>query len=249
MKRFLMLCFLLQAVFLQAQKNHLSDGDSVNERTRASLTLRNLRNGSVVVRLKTSQKSIEAYRKAGKNEIADRIEDDRKKQNLKIYDAFAHNFDFCKIYFIYATETQAFLKGQKGLLLNRNLEHDPSIIFTDSNFIFCEYGSANPFSEFNDETGLTPPTEVRTHDKLPADSGKTSTSPVYGFFFSDKNLKQFQRPFPYVEDAYFGSYDKAVRNINRELHQAYGRLVVNQDFRDRRKQDRKKSREMLQRQP
>src|SRR6478609_6305945 len=108
-KRLLLLCVLSQAIFfLQAQKNQMSDSsktnyvitnlgkDSVNERTRASLTLRNLPNGSVVVRLKTNQKSVEAYRKAGKNEIADRIEEDRKKQNQKIYDAFPHNFNFCK---------------------------------------------------------------------------------------------------------------------------------------------------------
>ena len=61
-------------------------------------------------------------------------------------------------------------------------------------------------------------------------------------------LLQFQRPFPYVEDAYFGAYDKAVRNINRSLHQAYGRLVVNKDFRDMRKREKAKMKSYLQKQ-
>src|SRR3954463_1491188 len=123
-KRLLMFCVLAQAIsLLPAQKTPSSkepyvitnlQKDSVNERTRAAITLRNLINGSVIIRLKTNQKSVDAYRKAGQHEIADRIEAERKLQNQKIYSAFVHNFNFCKTYFIYANETRDLLNGTKG---------------------------------------------------------------------------------------------------------------------------------------
>src|SRR2546423_6289970 len=112
MKPLLFFFVFAQAIFLLHAQNDKSpelskqaylitnlQKDSINERTRAALALRNLINGSVIVRLKTNQKSVDAYRKAGKNEIADKIEAERKKQNQKIYYAFIRNFNFCKVYF------------------------------------------------------------------------------------------------------------------------------------------------------
>lgn len=269
MRKLLLLTALLQMAFcLHAQeKNKIPDlskephvitnlkEDSVKERVRASLALRNLKNGSVIVRLKTNQKSVDAYRKAGKEEIADRIELDRKNQNLKMYYAFTNGFHFCNVYFIYATETHDFLNGKKGLLLNRDLAHDPNIIMNDTNFIFCEYGSAQPFSKFND---LDRPLianrgsylDSRTHSKKILDTipSQTSTSPIYGLFFSDKNLKQFYRPFPYVEDVYFSNYDRSVHALSRDLERAYERLVINKDFKDLRMKERKRQNDQLYRQ-
>ncbi|MBL0308200.1 MAG: hypothetical protein IPP77_00420 [Bacteroidetes bacterium] len=114
----------------------------------ASATLRELKHGSLIVRLKTNQKSVDAYRRAGKQQIAQRIEEERRSQNQRIYWAFKGYFRFCKVYFIYAYETMNFLKGTPGLLLNQNLDPDSSIIFSDSSFVFCEYGSAQPFADF-----------------------------------------------------------------------------------------------------
>jgi hypothetical protein len=257
MKRLFVLGIFVQAIlFLQAQQNNnknadLSKGDyaitnlgkdSINERTRAALTLRNLINGSVIVRLKTNQKSVDAYRKAGKNEIADRIEEDRKKQNLKMYYAFVHYFNFCRVYFIYANETQAMLSGAKGLFLNRNLEHDPSITLPNNNFIFCEYGSVEAYSKFTDVPSLQAGETDKFNKILDPPSTQTSTSPssTNALFFSDKNLRQFQRPFPYVDDVPLSSYDRAVHSLNRALQRAYDRLVTNKDFREMKKKEKDK---------
>jgi hypothetical protein len=222
----------------------------INERIRASQTLRNLIDGSVIVRLKTNQKSIDAYRKNGRNDIADKIEIDRRVQNEKIYSAFVNHFRFCKVYFIYAKDTKALLDSNQKVFLNRRLEYDTTLVMTDTNFIFCEYGSAESFSKFTDRVhnailfggGMGTYIERdlnRANDSLPA---KTSTSPttVNGLFFSDKKLRQFNRPFPFVEDVYL-DYNSTVRALNRTLKRAYDRLVISNDFEDLRRVEKKKA--------
>ena len=224
-------------------------GDTLKERDRASQTLRDLRNGAVIIRLKASQKNAEAYRKAGQIEIAERIENDRKKQNEKIFWAFTEQFLFSKVLFIYASETDSFLRGKKGLFLNEKLEHDSTIAFNDSNFVFCEYGSVESFSKFSDYEHPSPERSVdmsgRGYSKSTLDSItlKTSTSPTTtsGLFFSDKNLKQLQRPFPFVISVYMENYTAPVKTLNADMFRAYNRLVVNRDFKEKVKAEKRKA--------
>lgn len=205
--------------------------DTIKERDRATQILRNLKNGSVIVRLKTNQKSVDAYRKSGRNDIAVKIEADRKKQNEKLYLSFRNNFSFCKVYFIYSGETDELREGNNRIFLNQHLEHDSSIAFKDTNFVFCELGSAESFSKFG---------SPEKHDNVvPA---RTSTSPATtsGLVFFDKNLQQLFRPFPYIEGVYMENFDVPVRALNREMERAYGRLVIKKDFKEKIKQAQKK---------
>ncbi|HLP19130.1 MAG TPA: hypothetical protein VK174_02450 [Chitinophagales bacterium] len=223
--------------------------DTVLYRDQASITLRNLKQGAVIVRLKTSPKSVVAYRQAGRNDIADRIEADRYKQNQRMYDAFARNFFFCPVYFIYAHETQAFLDGKKYLFLNRDLVRDSTIAFTyGDNFVFCEYGSVESFSKFDDYSHpVAGPVNTvnldklndKAMDKTPAG---TSTSPAThsGIIMLDKELHQLHRPFPFVEGVYLDKFDAPVRTLDHDINRAYGRLVVNRDFKEKIKEEKKR---------
>jgi len=49
-----------------------------------------LKHGALVVRLKTNDKSVDAYRKAGQNTLADKIVAERAEKNLKIVEAFKY---------------------------------------------------------------------------------------------------------------------------------------------------------------
>lgn len=263
----LIMVLLLTAVAVQAQNRSKATDLSKQEyvisqaemdttplRDKASQTLRNLRNGAVIVRLKTNLKSIEAYRKAGQTVIADRIESDRKKQNQKMYRSFENNFLFCKVYFIYANETEEFNKGNRKIFLNENLQHDSTIIFTDTNFVFCEYGSVESFSKFDDYKAPTAgtgglgthidPITNRLQDSV---TFRTSTSPATtsGLIFLDKELHQLHRPFPFVEGVYMDNYDAPIRMLNRDMERAYGRLVIRRDFNDQIKKERKRQKELL----
>ena len=228
--------------------------DTTPLRDKASQTLRSLRNGAVIVRLKTNLKSIDAYRKAGQPDIADRIEADRKKQNQKMYRAFQNNFLFCKVYFIYANETEEFNKGNHKVFLNEDLQHDTTIVFTDTNFVFCEYGSVEAFSKFDDYKapavgtgGLGTYVDAKTNRIQDSVSFRTSTSPATtsGLVFLDKELHQLHRPFPFVEGVYMDNYDAPIRTLNREMERAYGRLVIRRDFNEQMKKERKRQKELL----
>src|SRR5262245_60567929 len=78
------------------------------ERNRDEDALRKLKaGGCLIVRLKTRQKSYDAYMKAGKVAIAEEIQESQHRENLKIYDLFKRTFFFCPYYFIYAKDTRA----------------------------------------------------------------------------------------------------------------------------------------------
>ena len=232
-----------------------SQKDSVKFRDKASQTLRDLRNGAVIVRLKTNDKSVAAYRKAGREDIADKIVESRKVQNEKLLYAFEHEFRFCRVFFIYANQTAEVLQGNFKVFLNKDLNVDSSIVFHDTTFVFCEFGSVEGFSDFNDYENKTVADRGVNHlyengdaKKVPENvPTKTSTSPssYSGLIFLDKDLHQFYRPFPYVQGVYLDNFTPSVRTLNNEMERAYYRLVSRRDFNDRYKKELKKQREQL----
>ena len=90
-------------------------------------------------------------------------------------------------------------------------------------------------------------TGAEPHDILDTTTRQTSTSPATtsGLFFSDKNLKQFNRPFPFSEAVHFNDPTPAVRTLNRELERVYYRLVVSNDFRIQMKEARRKKKQLM----
>lgn len=233
--------FILSAFFIQfAFASGSVLADSLSERMRASETLRGLKNGCIVFRLKTNDKSVKAYRDAGRNDVADRIVAERKKQNQKIVQAFRQNFTFCKVNFIYAAETQNFLSGSNPFFLNNDLQPDSTIQSCGSNFIFCEYGSVNAYSKFGNTspTGLYYSKPEKFMDTV-ATASTTSPTTTDALFLSDKNLTPFQRPFPFVEDVYLDNYNAAAKALNRELYNAYQKLVIGEDYKNTKRQQKK----------
>ncbi len=217
------------------------DPDTVPERQRASATLRALKSGAVVVRLKTNDKSVAAYRKAGRDDVADRIVEDRKKQNLKMYYAYKTHFTFCPVYFIYAKDTKELLKGNRNIFLNQDLNYDSTVTFNYTNFIFSEYGTAEGYSDFSDFSGLpvSGRYDARTMDTVSTEHN-TMPATTSALLFLDKHLNQLQRPFPFITGVYLDAYNSAVKNLNRELEKAYYRLVTAREYKDQRKREKQK---------
>lgn len=224
--------------------------DTLKPRDQMAQLLRNMKNGSLIVRLKTNQKSIDAYRRAGKELIAERIETERRNQNLKLYWAFRNYFTFCKVYFIYAHETQRFLDGERNVFLDKDLNVDPSITFDETEFIFCEYGSAQPFAGFQDYA----PSDINKRERPEVLAGKesresiivrsgTETTISSGLVLTDKYLQQLGRPFPYVVSVPGENFKAPVKSLNRELERAYSRLVIQKDFREKYKKMNKARKE------
>lgn len=196
-----------------------------NNRDIAVKQITALKDGALVVRLKTNDKSVEAYRRNGQNEVAERIIADRKVQNQKIADAFRREFDFCKVYFIYASSTNELLEGKKGIFLNDTLAADANIQLTDSFYLIAEYGAVTSNMR-SDEY------HYKNVNKTEATSNTTTSSAV---FLSDTTLVQLKEPFPFYQIVILENYAKAVERLNSALHRFYFNRNTNPSLNEQRK--------------
>jgi hypothetical protein len=102
-----------------------------------------LKNGALLVRLKTRTNAITALRKIGKNVQADVVEKQQAEFNLNIIDAFKKNFNFCPTYFFYSDYSDNIKEKQfdKVTFLNDSLRPDPTIKFDAKGFLIAEFGT------------------------------------------------------------------------------------------------------------
>jgi hypothetical protein len=207
---FLLLCF---ATCYTSAQDSIPTRVSSN-RFYAAQEIKALKRGALVVRLKTNDKSVDAYRKAGQNNIADKIVADRLAMNLKIMDAFKYNFTFCKVYFIYAKNTDALLKHQPNIFLNSQLQPDSSIHMKEDYFLIAEYGSFTSNERVDDYH----------YSGVYHTEPSSSTASTSALVMLDTTLTQLQEPFPFAVPVYLGGYNKAVEQMDRQLTKLYDRF-------------------------
>lgn len=166
-----------------------------------------LKTGALIIRLHSKEKSISAYQKAEKNELAEKI---RKKQfafNKIIIRAFKNHFNFCTIYFIYSDHTQEFINDTNTrIFLNDTGVIDSSISFKENYFLFADHDKVYP--------------EIKNGDSITFGS-----SPVLNnaLVIKDQKLIQLLKPFPFFTPLPFreSSFKKGVIKLNRNLHSFY----------------------------
>ncbi len=142
----------------------------------------------LVVRLKTKEKTIEAYRNAGNTKVADRIEADKKKENLGIIDAFEREFRFCPVRFIFSDDTRKLQARDTISLLNSDMTVAYRGTIKDTFYLLAEYGL--PLDNVR-ERGDEPKHYMETTEG-------TTPSGSQGFIVMDTAGKQLQPPFPAV---------------------------------------------------
>lgn len=210
---FLNLTGIAQSSDSTSVKSPLSDKEVIKptNRTVAIMQINALKNGALVVRLKTNDKSIEAYRNNGRNDIADRMEAERLVQNQKIVTAFKSSFDFCPVYFMYSRNTANLLKGEQGLFLNDTLGVDTTIRLKQTYFLFAEYGTvtSNQPGDAYHYSGV---------NKTEPSTNAMSTSTI---FVSDTTLMQLAEPFPFYQVVYLDNYVKAIDKMNRAFYKFF----------------------------
>jgi len=191
----------------------------------AAEEIKGLKHGALVVRLKTSDKSVDAYRKAGQEELAQKITAQREAENLKIAEAFKYYFKFCKVYFIYAKNTEALLKGKPGIFLNDALQPDTTIKLTESYFLIAEYGSYTQNERTDDYH----------YSGVYKTEPSTSTASTSALVILDTKLNQLQEPFPFFEPVYLNGFIKAVDHLSMSLEKAYGNTLYKEDVKQLKK--------------
>jgi len=168
--------------------------------------------GALIVRLKSRDKNIAAYRNSGNNAIADEMEETDRKLNRQIMNAFTTQFRFCPVYFIYARSSKKFMEGARNVFLNEGLREDSTIVFNHSFFLFVDYGTALLNESVNSYTYTNQMQEGST-------PGNSQSYTVL-----DTDFKQLHAPFPYqtmLNNLEQNPHHKAVARLNKKLFQYF----------------------------
>jgi hypothetical protein len=166
-----------------------------SNRAMAERQIIQLHDGYLVVRLKTYDKSIAAYRQAGKNKLANKLEIQYRAINLYLMKAFLENYNFSKVLFIKAQDSRKLVSEHQNIFLNSRLEIDPSIKMDDKPYFLAEYGTLMSNDRVSNNSFVVTHTE---------ESSYPSTSAA--IFIADTSLTQLKEPFPFFVLLNFNDY-------------------------------------------
>lgn len=121
-------------IFLLIVSN--SYGQKSRDKARTDIVA--LKNGALLVRLKTSELKINALKKQGKEKEAEEIRLDQETVNKLIVEAFKANYTFCPVYFFYSNHSTKVKEGNyKGCIFDVNMKTDSS--FSSNNYLIGEF--------------------------------------------------------------------------------------------------------------
>ncbi len=179
------------------------------KRQYAKEQIKKLKNGVMLVRLHTRNKSVELRRQNGQHEIANKIEDDQYQENKAIIAAFGQYYNFSPVYFFYADDTDKIKAGNAaGLFLNSQMKPDAAIQPKLDFFMVAEFGP------LEGETRVIPgDTLVPLPDYVAGEILERA------LVIRDQNFMQMRDPFPYyIRAANRKRPDKQVTRLNEQLH-------------------------------
>lgn len=141
-----------------------------------------LKNGALLVRLRTSDIAIKKLEDAGNKEMAASIRKQRQSENKKLADAFRQHFTFCPVYFFFSSDSDKIKNGQPdGILLNQDLKRDPSIALGGKKIYVTE---------------ITDLEQFRSQPDNPSESHNPEVS-FKALVVRDAHLHQLAKPFPF----------------------------------------------------
>ncbi len=114
----------------------------VDRYTLSKQATQNLKNGALLVRLKTKSKSINALKEKGRAAQAEQVEAKVNADNLDLYRAFQDEWNFCPVYFFNSDDSEHVINGQIDSVkfLNEELQADASIKMEKDFFLVAELG-------------------------------------------------------------------------------------------------------------
>lgn len=205
--------------------------------------IRQLKNGALLVRLKTSIPKIEAMKKMGMAQEAEEVAKNQKIENFSLMKSMKAYYDFSEVRFFYSYDSKKVRKGRfKGIFLNDSLKVDSNIVLRNKKNIFTaefallEQDTSKFFSHY--EWVQTGHFAFVREPRYYGGGGNTFMALV----LRDQDFKQLHRPFPYYSRALFkamkdhpghgffyfpvrffssGSYRECIQNLNEKLWRFY----------------------------
>lgn len=225
----------------QKRERQISDRERIKKE--GIRQINRLKEGVLLVRLKTSQNKIKALEKVGLKERALQTAEHQKQQNLKIVNAFRKHYAFSEVQFFYSHNTKTVKeKNLKNIFLDDSLNIDSSIKIQEKPYLIAEYAQIEQdTARFYSHSELE---IVGNFQAVMVDRYEGSTN--FGFralVIRNENFEQMVEPFPYYsrfsyqrlrkqpEEALFifplvatlitPSFDDAVKKLNWKLNKYY----------------------------
>lgn len=203
---------LIAIMVLLANTNFFAQNaeDFSSDREEAFSNIIALKNGNLIVRLKSQDRKIMAYRAAGNKKFADRLERELKEFNQNLVNAFIQYYSFSNVYFIHSNNYELVRNEiSSGYFLNERLEVDSSIVLSfNSEYFFCEHGSV--YAETLENSN-------KSRRKTVTDTPMQQDALV----IKDYSLIQLISPFPNYVSIRLKEMNKVVEKMNNRLHNFY----------------------------
>jgi hypothetical protein len=185
---------------LLAQEVPVNEKPRVVRYEKAQKHIQALKKGTLLIRLKTDERKIEALKKAGKEEEAKKMLADQQQKHKEIANAFSKAYTFSKFYFFYNKNSREIgARNFAGLLLDANL---------------------NPVNE----TKVAETFYVLDSEEV---MFETMNSTVVGFGVLNQKYELLEEPFPYYVRKREGlamfrrTYRDMVLILQKEFHDFY----------------------------
>lgn len=204
--------FISNCVFSQSDTRVFDTFSNDREKAQTQIVL--LKSGALIVRLKTQDRKIEAYKNAGNTKLVNKLEKELNIFNSNLIESFNKYYNFSKVYFIFPLDYNELLAGKNsGYFLNNKMHKDASIeINFEDDFFVCEYGvvyDEDIIDQNNAKTKVVTSTP-RQQDAL---------------VIKDLDLVQLLSPFPAYVSIRLKTVDKSVENLNNSLHKFYNKVL------------------------
>ncbi len=192
----------LKYKLMQESKRKESHGKL--RRRLAKKRISQLREGVLLVRLKTSQSKIDALRRYNFHDKADQTEILQRKENQQLIQAFKQQYTFSEVRFFMSHHSkQVRNKNFEGIFVNEDLEIDSNIaIFNPKNAFVAEYAliendTNQYFSHYQwMSTGNFAQVKVPVFYH-----GKKNN--FMALVVKDQQFRQLDKPFPYYSRAFY----------------------------------------------
>ncbi len=205
-----MVCFLMAVFFSSAQETNEFDApkdykdrqqfEKFRKRRMliAAWQINQLKEGALVVRLKTNQKLIDALNKQGKPTLAEEKRLEQYAINLNTMRAYLANYTFSKIYFINSYSSDSLLNGTRtNIFLDTTLNVDPKIVMNEKFYLLAERDYA-----YNSSIGFVPEDSARIQTE------KGNAVKEVPIVIKNKYGHQLKGPFPYYSGEKYDSQKK-----------------------------------------
>ena len=199
-----------------------------NQKKRAILQIKRLKEGALLVRLFDKTKQIELLEKQGKpSSIVQAYKDKVAKENIEIIEAFKENFEFCPVYFFYSKDSKH--------VRNRNFKEvnfvDKSVNTTEADLSKAYFYTAD-LSELRVDTFsyITTVSGRDENDNEVIKRGKKTYVSYEAITIRSDKFIDLQAPYPYSVRTYRDlplfkrTKAKTVQKLNKKLEYFYDKF-------------------------